>query len=132
MVQRGVDTAAELSDVLAQKLSSAADRRPRPLRKRKWALRLALFFTLSCGFWVAVTAVLAVVEHAGVGPVHPGADSGRCGLPGDAVVPALSLAPQRTASPTAVAGHPAATTVRIGGPATDGRAGRIRTPGCSR
>jgi hypothetical protein len=59
LLQRGVDTAAELSDVLAQKLSSAADPRAKQLRKRKWALRLGLFFTLSCAFWVAVTAVLA-------------------------------------------------------------------------
>ena len=59
LVQRGVDTAAELSDVLAQKLSAAADPRAKQLRKRKWALRLGLFFTLRHGFWVAVTAVLA-------------------------------------------------------------------------
>ena len=45
LVQRGVDTAAELSDVLAQKLSAAADPRAKQLRKRKWALRLGLFFT---------------------------------------------------------------------------------------
>ena len=32
-MQRGVDTAAELSDVLAQKLSTAADPRAKQLRK---------------------------------------------------------------------------------------------------
>ena len=48
LVQRGVDTAAELSDVLAQKLSMAADPRAKQLRKRKWALRLGLFFSVSC------------------------------------------------------------------------------------
>ncbi len=32
MAQRGIDTAAELSDVLAQKLSSAADPRAKQLR----------------------------------------------------------------------------------------------------
>ena len=46
-MQRGVDTAAELSDVLAQKLNSVADPRAKLLRKRKWALRLGLFFTVS-------------------------------------------------------------------------------------
>ncbi|OBA99031.1 hypothetical protein A5662_15725 [Mycobacteriaceae bacterium 1482268.1] len=58
-MQRGIDTAAELSDVLAQKLNSAADPRAKLMRKRKWALRLALFFTAGCGFFVFVTAVLA-------------------------------------------------------------------------
>lgn len=59
MLQRGVDTAAELSDVVAEKLSAAADPRAKLLRKRRWALRLGLFFTVSSVFWVLVTAVLA-------------------------------------------------------------------------
>jgi hypothetical protein len=59
MAQRGVDTAAELSDVLAQKLGAAADPRAKMLRKRRWALRAGVFFTLSTGLWVVVTAVLA-------------------------------------------------------------------------
>ena len=37
--QRGVDTAAEFADVLAQKLGAAADPRAKLLRKRRWALR---------------------------------------------------------------------------------------------
>jgi hypothetical protein len=59
LVQRGVDTAAELSDMLAEKLNAAADPRAKLMRKRRWALRLALFFTVACGFWLSVTAVLA-------------------------------------------------------------------------
>lgn len=59
LLQRGVDTAAELSDVLAQKLNSAADPRAKQMRKRKWALRLALFFAGSCGLLVFVTWLLA-------------------------------------------------------------------------
>jgi hypothetical protein len=59
LVQRGVDTAAELSDVVAQKLGAAADPRAKLLRKRRWALRAALFFTFSTGLWIAVTGVLA-------------------------------------------------------------------------
>ena len=59
LLQRGVDTAAELSDVLADKLNAAADPRAKLLRKRRWALRLGLFFTVACGFWLLVTAVLA-------------------------------------------------------------------------
>ena len=43
LAQRGIDTAAELSDVLAQKLNSVADPRAKQLRKRKWALGLTLF-----------------------------------------------------------------------------------------
>ena len=46
-MQRGVDTAAEWSDVLAQKLNAAADPRAKLVRKRRWALRLGLFFTVS-------------------------------------------------------------------------------------
>ena len=59
LLQRGVDTAAELSDVLAEKLNAAADPRSNLMRKRRWALRLGLFFTVACGFWAVVTAVLA-------------------------------------------------------------------------
>lgn len=58
-VQRGVDTAAEWSDVLAEKLNAAADPRAKLLRKRRWALRLAVFFAVSCVFWVLMTALLA-------------------------------------------------------------------------
>ncbi|KUI20098.1 hypothetical protein [Mycobacterium sp. GA-2829] len=59
MVQRGVDTAAELSDVVADKLHAAADPRAKLLRKRRWALRLGLFFAVTSVFWILVTAVLA-------------------------------------------------------------------------
>jgi hypothetical protein len=59
LVQRGVDTAAEWSDALAEKLNAAADPRAKLLRKRRWALRLALFLTVSSVFWVLVTALLA-------------------------------------------------------------------------
>jgi hypothetical protein len=59
LAQRGVDTAAEMSDVLAQKLGAAADPRAKLLRKRKWALRAGLFLAFSSGFWILVTAVLA-------------------------------------------------------------------------
>ena len=48
LVQRGVDTAADWSDVLAEKLNAAADPRAKLMRKRRWALRLGLFFTVSC------------------------------------------------------------------------------------
>lgn len=58
-MQNGIDTAAEWSDLLAAKLNAAADPRAKLLRKRRWALRLALFFTVSCVFWIGVTALLA-------------------------------------------------------------------------
>jgi hypothetical protein len=59
LVQRGVDTAAEFSDVVAQRLDAAANPRKKLLRKRRWALRAALFFTFSTGLWIVVTGVLA-------------------------------------------------------------------------
>jgi hypothetical protein len=58
-MQRGVDTAAEWSDVLAEKLNAAADPRAKLLRKRRWALRLGIFFTLSSVLWIGVTGLLA-------------------------------------------------------------------------
>ncbi|KUI11743.1 hypothetical protein AU193_15280 [Mycobacterium sp. GA-1285] len=58
-VQTGIDTAAEWSDVLADKLNAAADPRAKLLRKRRWALRLTLFFTIACVFWIGVTGVVA-------------------------------------------------------------------------
>ncbi|MCV7251280.1 hypothetical protein HZU40_16635 [Mycolicibacterium fluoranthenivorans] len=59
LMQRGIDTAAEFSDVLAQKLAAAADPRAKLLRKRRWARRLAWFFAATTGFWILVTGVLA-------------------------------------------------------------------------
>ena len=59
LVQRGIDTAAEWSDVVAEKLHAAADPRAKLMRKRRWALRLGVFFTVSCVFWVGVTGLLA-------------------------------------------------------------------------
>ncbi|MGE0218846.1 phage shock envelope stress response protein PspM [Mycolicibacterium sp.] len=59
LAQRGVDTAAEWSDLLAEKLHAAADPRAKLLRKRRWALRLGVFFTVSAVFWIGVTALLA-------------------------------------------------------------------------
>ena len=58
-LQNGIDTAAEFAEVLAEKLNAAADPRAKLMRKRRWALRLGLFFTVSSVFWVGVTALLA-------------------------------------------------------------------------
>jgi hypothetical protein len=60
LLQRGIDTAAELSDLLARKLGAVADPRAKLLRKRRWALRLGLLFAAGTLFWIAVTALLAV------------------------------------------------------------------------
>ncbi|MEZ0341453.1 hypothetical protein ACAG25_15870 [Mycobacterium sp. pV006] len=59
LLQRGIDTAAEWSELLADKLHAAADPRAKLLRKRRWAFRLGVFFALSSVFWVGVTALLA-------------------------------------------------------------------------
>ncbi len=58
-VQRGIDAASEAVDVVASRLSAAADPRARLLRKRKWAFRLAIFFGLTSLFWTSVTGLLA-------------------------------------------------------------------------
>jgi hypothetical protein len=59
MLQRGLDGASEAADVVAHRLSQAADPRARLLRKRKWALRLGLFLVFATVFWIGVTALLA-------------------------------------------------------------------------
>ncbi len=58
-VQNGIDTASELANVVAEKLNAAADPRAKLMRKRRWALRLGVFFAVSSLLWVAVTALLA-------------------------------------------------------------------------
>ncbi|OMC13878.1 hypothetical protein [Mycobacterium sp. SP-6446] len=59
LLRRGLDTAADLSDLVAQKISAAADPRARLLRRRRRALRWGLIFAAGCVFWAVVTAVLA-------------------------------------------------------------------------
>lgn len=59
LLQRAVDRASEAADILADKLGAIADPRARLLRKRRWSLRLGVLFAAACGFWLAVTAVLA-------------------------------------------------------------------------
>ncbi|MGA8252164.1 MAG: hypothetical protein WBW75_01130, partial [Mycobacterium sp.] len=59
VLQRGLDTAADLSELVAAKISAAADPRARLLRRRRRALRWGLIFTVGCVFWAVVTAVLA-------------------------------------------------------------------------
>jgi hypothetical protein len=59
LLQRGLDTANELSDLVAQKISAAADPRARLMRRRRRALRWGLVFSAGCLFWAVVTVVLA-------------------------------------------------------------------------
>ena len=59
LLQRGLDTAADLFGFVAQKISAAADPRARLLRRRRRALRWGLIFAAGCVFWIAVTGVLA-------------------------------------------------------------------------
>jgi hypothetical protein len=58
-LQRSVDTVSEYADVAAVKLSAMSDPRARLLRKRRWALRLGLFFGSASVFWTLVTGLLA-------------------------------------------------------------------------
>ena len=53
VLQRSIDTAAELSGLVAQRLGAAADPRARLLRKRRWALRLGWLFAGASAFWIA-------------------------------------------------------------------------------
>ncbi|EKF24090.1 putative alanine rich transmembrane protein [Mycolicibacterium hassiacum DSM 44199] len=62
LLQRGVDTAAEVAESIAERLSAAADPRAKLLRKRRWALRAGVFFSISCLFWLGVTGLLSAWE----------------------------------------------------------------------
>jgi hypothetical protein len=73
MLQRGLDSASEFADLAAQKLNAIADPRARLLRKRRWALRLGVFFGFACGFWVLVTAMLATWNIPAWALLIPGA-----------------------------------------------------------
>jgi hypothetical protein len=59
LLQRGLDTAADLSDLVAQKIRSATDPRARLLRQRRRALRWGLISAAGCLFWAVVTMLLA-------------------------------------------------------------------------
>lgn len=59
VLRRGVETAADLSDSLARKISAATDPRARLLRRRRRALRWGLIFAAGCLFWSVVTMLLA-------------------------------------------------------------------------
>jgi hypothetical protein len=59
VLQRGMDTAADLFDVVAARVNAAADPRARLLRRRRRALRWGLIFAAGCVFWAAVTILLA-------------------------------------------------------------------------
>src|SRR5262245_12175033 len=73
MLQRGLDRASEFADSAAEKLNAIADPRARLLRKRRWALRLGVFFTFACVCWVLVTAVMATWSTPAWALVIPGA-----------------------------------------------------------
>ena len=59
LLQRGFETATELSASVAHRVSAATDPRARLLRRRRRALRWALIFGAGCLFWAVVTALLA-------------------------------------------------------------------------
>lgn len=59
LVHRGLATAADLSDLVARRISAIADPRARQLRRRRRALRWGLIFSAGCVFWAAVTMLLA-------------------------------------------------------------------------
>ena len=124
-MQRGVDTAAEWSDVLAEKLNAAADPRAKLVRKRRWALRLGLFFAVSSVFWVGVTGLLASWST----PVWA------LFIPAPIAVGAAFLATlaflryrwlRGEPLPPPRARRPAIAAVGVGGPPADGRPGRVR------
>src|SRR6516164_2292018 len=66
LLQRGLDTAADLSDLVARRISAATDPRARLLRRRRRALRWGLICAVGCLFWVVVTLLLEVTGAVAV------------------------------------------------------------------
>jgi len=58
-LQRGLGSAADVFDFLAQKINAAVDPRARLLRRLRRALRWGLIFGAGCLFWAVVTMLLA-------------------------------------------------------------------------
>jgi hypothetical protein len=73
LLQRGIDAASEYADIAAHTIRRAADPRARLVRKRRWALRFSLFFTVACVFWALVTVVLATWDIPAWALIIPGA-----------------------------------------------------------
>jgi hypothetical protein len=73
LLQRGIDTASEYADLAAHTIRRASDPRARLLRKRRWALRSSVLFTVACAFWALVTLVLATWEIPAWALIIPGA-----------------------------------------------------------
>lgn len=59
LLHRVFDGASSVVDFLARQVNAFTDPRARLLRRRRWALRLGAFFTVSSLFWIGVTALLA-------------------------------------------------------------------------
>ncbi len=126
LLLRGLDTASDVSELVAQKISAATDPRERQLRRRRRALRWGLIFTAGCVFWGVVTAILAawgwfalLLEITG----------------GVAVVQAMIATllliryrwlQSRSAARAAADQHPASAAAEFGGTTGDVRARRLR------
>src|ERR1700726_1602631 len=73
LLQRGIDTASEYADTVADKVRRGADPRARLLRKRRWALRLGLFSVATCVCWALLAALLASWSPPAGALITPGA-----------------------------------------------------------
>lgn len=80
-LQRGIDTVSEYADATANRLSGLADPRARLLRKRRWALRLGLFFGAASGFWALTTGLLAAWSTPVWGLIITGAIAAGAAVP---------------------------------------------------
>ena len=126
LLLRGLDTASDFSDLVAQKISAATDPRERLLRRRRRALRWGLIFSAGCVFWGVVTAILAawgwfalLLEITGGIAVGAGDDR-------DAAADSLPLAASRAAAGAAAGQQPTPATAEFGGTTGDVRAGSLR------
>src|ERR1700732_2430049 len=118
LLQRGIDTASEYADTVADKVRRVADPRARLLRKRRWALRLGLFSLVTCVFWALVTALLASWSTPAWALIIPGAFAAGGAAPGTR---RRARPPRRTRGGRGGAGHAMAVAIL---PATSGATAR--------
>jgi hypothetical protein len=127
MLMRGLDTANELSDWVAQKISAAIDPREKLLRRRRRALRWGLIFAAGCVFWGVVTAILAAWGWFALLLEITGGGRGRAGDDRYAAADSLPLAAIGATARAAAHQRPTPATAEFGGTVGDIGAGSLRT-----
>ena len=112
--------------MVAYRLSDAADPRARLLRKRRWALRLGLFFGFASVFWVLVTGLLATWSTPVWVLLITGLIGAGAAFPAALLLMRYRWLRRRVAAAAACRQQPSAAAAGVGGAAGDVGAGSLR------